>query len=134
MEFSSFAYRKEELQEFLKKFNDPQQIVDTSSKDLLAMLIPHQITKEQVYKIKSFCRGFLEQDWEYPISLPGVGSFADDCYRIFCCYQFDITTTYPILQDYLAWIRPLLPNSFSPEYFERVEPSKPTTSSDVREI
>lgn len=53
-----------------------------------------------------FSKQFVEKNWNLPSELHGCGKYADDCYRVFCEFDWNsVNPTDHALNDYVDWAR-----------------------------
>ena len=49
---------------------------------------------------------FVENNWNMPSDLYGCGKYADDCYTVFCKFDWkNVNPTDHALNDYVDWAR-----------------------------
>lgn len=72
------------IKEFFQKYPDPVAAANANEIDLAAMLKPLGLYNRRAKSIKKFSNAFMNDQWTSPISLPGIGKYANDSYEIFC--------------------------------------------------
>eukprot|EP01117_Protostelium_nocturnum_P019897 TRINITY_DN8739_c0_g1_i1.p1 TRINITY_DN8739_c0_g1~~TRINITY_DN8739_c0_g1_i1.p1 ORF type:complete len:314 (-),score=88.43 TRINITY_DN8739_c0_g1_i1:45-986(-) len=93
------------IYKLFRTYPTPKDMLENGSIEEIADIIqPLGLIKRAEY-IFTFTQQFLEDCWKYPIELKGVGKYANDAYRIFCCGEYkDVTPEDHALNKYHSWI------------------------------
>jgi methyl-CpG-binding domain protein 4 len=107
---------KNVIDKFFQKFPDPNVLLNASDEEIGNIIKPlgRNVSYIQAYSlglwdkrtqgIRTFSKEFMETDWTYPSELHGIGKYAEDCYRIFCCRETtDVKPQDHALRKYLMW-------------------------------
>jgi hypothetical protein len=63
--------------------------------------------KVRAARVLAMTRAYVAGGWRYPIELPGIGKYGNDCYRIFCLADEwrHVRTRDPYLTKYVAFLK-----------------------------
>ena len=92
------------MHQLFLSFPDPNALIQAEDKDIVQILQPLGLQSKRTKMLKRLSNEFLTKDWTYPEELHGIGKYANDCYRLFCCGE--TTTVQPedhALRKYKMW-------------------------------
>ena len=88
------------------KYPSPMSMANANSEELASLLKPLGLYNRRSRSLVKFSKEFLENDWDLPSELYGCGKYADDCFRVFCRFEWDkVEPTDHALNDYVKWAR-----------------------------
>jgi len=90
------------INNFFTKFPDPNSVLYARDSELEVILKPLGLWRKRAELLKSFTYEFLNSNWTYPKEIRGIGKYADDCYRIFCCHEI-VQAEDHALRKYMVW-------------------------------
>ncbi|KAH3756888.1 Methyl-CpG-binding domain protein 4 [Pelomyxa schiedti] len=98
--------QQNELQPGLERiFPGPHELCESTDDELAQLLAPLGLQHKRSVALKQFSHEFLTVDWEYPDQLHGIGKYANDAYRMFCCCDWEsVEPTDKYLQQYKQWV------------------------------
>jgi methyl-CpG-binding domain protein 4 len=92
------------IHQLFQAYGDPNSLLQASDEDIMQILQPLGLQVKRTEGIKRFSQEFLTLNWTYPEELHGIGRYANDCYRIFCCGETStVLPTDHALRKYLMW-------------------------------
>jgi A/G-specific adenine glycosylase len=90
--------------EFFKKFPTPEDLLGASDQEIIDIIRPLGFYNRRAKMWKKFSHEWLNWDGSNVESLPGVGKYASDSWKIFQQGIFSITVEDKELKKYLQWI------------------------------
>lgn len=88
------------------KYPGPELMAKADIGSLSKILRPLGLYNRRSKSLIRFSREFLKHEWSLPSDLYGCGKYADDCYRVFCRFEWDkVEPTDHALNDYVEWAR-----------------------------
>jgi endonuclease III len=90
--------------EFFKKFPTPEDLLCASDQEIIDIIRPLGFYNRRAKMWKKFSHEWLNWDGSNVESLPGVGKYASDSWKIFQQGIFSITVEDKELKKYLQWI------------------------------
>lgn len=92
--------------ELFEKYPSPESMASADQEDVSKVLKPLGLHNRRSRSLIKFSRGFLEDSWNMPSDLFGCGKYADDCYTVFCKFDWkSVNPTDHALNDYVDWAR-----------------------------
>ncbi|PRP89081.1 methyl-CpG-binding domain protein 4 [Planoprotostelium fungivorum] len=87
------------------RYPNPKEMIEKGDiTDIAAIIQPLGLIKRAEY-IHTLSRQFLTGCWKTPIELKGVGKYAEDAYKIFCCGDYKLVQPEDhALNKYHEWI------------------------------
>ena len=94
------------LSRIIARWPHPSALASADVEDLIDILRPLGLHRNRARSLQRFSHECIHKQWDYPISLHGIGKYANDAYKIFCLGRW--RTTQPSdkeLRKYVCWLR-----------------------------
>jgi len=88
------------------KYPKPRDMITSADQiaEISSIIRPLGLIKRAEY-IYTFTLQFVQGCWKSPVELKGIGKYAEDAYRIFCCGDYkDVEPQDHALNKYHQWI------------------------------
>eukprot|EP01112_Ceratiomyxa_fruticulosa_P017955 TRINITY_DN567_c0_g1_i1.p1 TRINITY_DN567_c0_g1~~TRINITY_DN567_c0_g1_i1.p1 ORF type:complete len:410 (-),score=103.36 TRINITY_DN567_c0_g1_i1:97-1257(-) len=104
----------------LGKFPTPYDMINANDVDIAEIVRPLGLWKKRTATLKRFSQEYISLEWTLPSELFGVGKYAEDAYKIFCCGKWqEVVPEDHKLNDYHNYLKEI--NSLKKE--EKTEES-----------
>tara|TARA_B100000131_G_scaffold323267_1_gene381200 strand:- start:11311 stop:11733 length:423 start_codon:yes stop_codon:yes gene_type:complete len=89
-----------------KKYPQPKNMALADPVELAEILKPLGLYNRRSKSLVRFSKEFLNNEWNLPSDLYACGKYADDCYKVFCKFDWNnVTPDDNALNDYVEWAR-----------------------------
>ena len=93
-------------QEIFYNYPTEEHMASADPEKLAKILKPLGLYNRRSKSLIRFSREYVTNHWQTPSDLHGCGKYADDCYKVFCRFQWnDVEPTDHALNDYVKWAR-----------------------------
>ena len=93
-------------QELFCNYPSAKYMADAKPEILAKILKPLGLYNRRSKSLIRFSREYVVNNWKLPSDLYGCGKYADDCYKVFCKFQWnDVEPSDHALNDYVDWAR-----------------------------
>jgi methyl-CpG-binding domain protein 4 len=106
MMLNQTCYKQVDLvrDEFFRRFTGPKSLIAASNEEIISIIRPLGFYNRRAVQWKKFSEAWLTWDGSDVSSLPGVGKYASDSWKIFQQGIYSITVEDKELKKYLQWI------------------------------
>ncbi len=88
------------------RYPQPDLMAAANPESLAKILKPLGLYNRRSKSLIRFSKEFLNNSWNLPSDLYACGKYADDCFRVFCRFEWnDVEPTDHALNDYVEWAR-----------------------------
>ena len=95
------VYRK-----LFEMYPNPVEMSNACPISIAKIVKPLGLYNRRSKSLIRFSNEFVQNQWSTPSDLHGCGKYADDCYRVFCQFDWNnVTPTDHALNDYVDWAR-----------------------------
>lgn len=92
--------------ELFEKYPDPESMAVADHEIVAEIVKPLGLYNRRSLSLIKFSKQFVENSWNMPSDLYGCGKYADDCYTVFCKFDWkNVNPTDHALNDYVDWAR-----------------------------
>ncbi len=92
-------------EEFFIKYPEPLSAFQADPDEMSKLIAPLGFRNRRTLTIQRFSGDWLNQDWQEPKELYGVGKYAQDSWDIFYKGDLSVEPTDGVLKKYLEWAR-----------------------------
>ncbi len=93
-------------QSLFSRYPTESHMASASPENLARILKPLGLYNRRSKSLIRFSKEYISNKWKLPSDLYGCGKYADDCYKVFCRFQWnDVEPTDHALNDYVDWAR-----------------------------
>ncbi len=93
-------------EDLFKKYPNAESMASASEDSVAEIVKPLGLYNRRSRGLIKFSKQFVENDWQMPSDLYGCGKYADDCYTVFCKFDWkNVNPTDHALNDYVDWAR-----------------------------
>lgn len=93
-------------QELFSLYPDAEKMSNACNERVAQTLKPLGLQNRRSRSLIRFSKEYLVLDWKKPSELYGCGKYADDCYQVFCKFDWHgVSPTDHALNDYVDWAR-----------------------------
>jgi methyl-CpG-binding domain protein 4 len=89
---------------FFSRFNKAEDLIAADNQEIIEIIRPLGFYNRRTKQWKKFSEAWLKWDGVDVSSLPGVGKYAEDSWKIFQLGIFDITVEDKELKKYIEWV------------------------------
>jgi methyl-CpG-binding domain protein 4 len=93
------------LYKFFSRYPTPTDLQNSNREDVIGIIKPLGLYNKRADMIVHFTKEYLRGNWRMPDTIKGIGKYANDAYRIFCCGEFkDVQPQDHALNKYHEWL------------------------------
>ena len=93
-------------QDLFMKYPSAESMASAKEDAVAEIVKPLGLYNRRSRGLIKFSKQFVENDWNMPSDLYGCGKYADDCYTVFCKFDWkNVNPTDHALNDYVDWAR-----------------------------
>ncbi len=93
-------------EDLFKKYPSAESMASADKESVADIVKPLGLYNRRSLGLIKFSKQFIENDWQMPSDLYGCGKYADDCYTVFCKFDWkNVNPTDHALNDYVDWAR-----------------------------
>ena len=93
-------------EDLFKKYPSAESMASADKESVADIVKPLGLYNRRSRGLIKFSKQFIENDWQMPSDLYGCGKYADDCYTVFCKFDWkNVNPTDHALNDYVDWAR-----------------------------
>lgn len=91
-------------EEFFQRWPNPESVREEDETELALIMQPLGLSNKRAKTIIRFSKEFLQNDWEEPSELYGIGRYGQDSYDIFINNMIVLDPSDHVLKKYIKWL------------------------------